>query len=365
MAAEYQLRIIDTIGKTQAIITDFLRLAYTRVVNQPGMCSFVLDEHNPAVTYASAFNYQVEVWRRNDAIGLDWTRDFVGIIRATSWATDQSTTLTVTAPGIMSILGWQIVAFRAGISNRSTFNAITADRIMSRIVQYSFVTADSNRIRTALSSGKVSGLYTVTIETAAGTGTIINYSCAYDNVLAALQDVQPISGGDFDLVKTGDATFQYRWYLGQLGTDRTASLYFSLERGNMANPVFTEDRGRERTVSIVAGQGEGTARFATTRTSLDYSASSRAFEMYSNGSSMTTVDSLNALGDQDLYDRDAEISFTFNALQAPNAYYGVHYTLGDLVTATYRGSSYTQKVSSVAIQFDSNGESINVEMTNE
>jgi hypothetical protein len=235
---------------------------------------------------------------------------------------------------------------------------------MSRIVEYNCTSAtDTSRIRPATSSGKISGLYTINIEAVSGLGNTISYYCAYDNVLAALQNVQPITGGDFDLVKTAAATFEFRWYLGQLGTNKTTTLFFALDRGNMANPVFVDDRANERTVSIVAGRGEELNRYVITRTSTNYSVAARAFETYSNASNASTVEEMRGIGNGDLFEKRATRSFSFNALQAPNAYYGIHYFLGDLVTGIYRGELFSQKINSIAIQFDNNGgESINVGM---
>jgi len=364
MGAEYQLRIVDTAGATQAIITDYLQLAYTRVVNAAGMVSFDLSADHPAISYI-VHNNQVEVWRRNETIGLAWRREIVGIIRSLTWTTSDSTVVRVTAPGAMAMLGWNIVAFRAGTANRSLFTNLSARRVMSRIVQYNCTAtgATSARLRPATSSGKISGLYTVTFEAEVTGGNTIDYGCAYANVLLSLQDVQKIAGGDFDLVKTAGATFEYRWYTGQLGTDKTATVRFSLELGNMSEPVFTDERLSERTVAIVGGQGEEADRMIVVETGGGYVVSSRAFEMFVNASSDETRRALVARGDQAIDDARAKPQFSFVALQAPNAYYGVHYDLGDLVTGVYRGVSYTEKVDSVAVQFDSQaGEQIDVQM---
>ena len=85
MSAECQLRIIDTAGATQAVITDFLTLAFTRVVNEPGLIAFSLRDGHPALAYV-VHNNQVEVWRKNADIGLDWgaSPEFVGIIRSSA-----------------------------------------------------------------------------------------------------------------------------------------------------------------------------------------------------------------------------------------------------------------------------------------
>lgn len=367
MAAEYQLRIIDTAGATQAIITDYLQLAVSRVVNEPGLLSFILSDQNSAITYA-VINNQVEVWRRNQDIALDWTREFIGIIRSLTWSTDEVTTVTVNAPGVMSILEYQIIAYYAGFSSRSIFDAVTAERIMKLLVRYnatsSGTTADG-RMLNATSSGKVSGLYTITFAADANTGRVLSVGCSWDNLLETLQRIAKAAGSDFDLVKTAATTFDFRFYLSQLGTNRTATVLFGINRGNMAMPTFTDNRINEKTIAIVGGQGEGGLRMVNLITSTKYLAASRAYEIFVNGSSYATSDELDTVGLVALDENSAPTTFSFLAVQAPNAYYGVHYFLGDKVSAYYRGITYTQKVIGVSISFDSqNGESIAVQVKN-
>lgn len=365
MSAEYQLRIIDTSGATQAVITDFLDLSYARVLNQPGLISFRLADGHPALAYIVSGN-QVEVWRRNYSLGLDWgaSADFIGIIRSARWTTGEITTLTVQAPGIMSLLSWRHVAYRAGTLLRSDFIDDPAETIMKSIVTYNCTSAGTTtdgRVRAATSSGKINGIYTITVQADGGGGTTTTKGCAWDNVLSALQDVQLGSGGDFDLVKTGVLSFDFRWYLGQRGTDRTSSLFFSLERGNMISPEFIDDRIDERTVAIVGGKGEAQQRSVSVVTGDDYS-TSRDIETFVDATSTDDANGRTTAGREKLKIARAIPSFSFSAIQAPNAYYGLHYTLGDKVTALYRGQTFTQKVQSVSVSFDDRaGESIAVE----
>lgn len=365
MGAEYQLRIIDTAGATQAVITDFVALTYTRVLNQPGLIAFSLRDDHPALAYVT-HNNQVEVWRKNDDIGLDWgsSAEFVGIIRSLVWRTDEVTTLDVQAVGVMSILSWRVVAYRAGILLRSDFVDDPPETVMKEIVRYNCTssgTTTDGRARAATTSGKISNLYTVTVETDLGRGTAITKGCAWDNVLEALQDIQLTAVADFDLVKTAATTFQFRYYPGQRGTDRTASLVFSLERGNMVAPSFIDSRIEEKTSAIIGGKGEAQQRAVSVATGANYT-TSRDIEMFADATQADTADARVDVGEARLKQLQQKSKFTFSVLQAPNAYYGVHYTLGDKVTAVYRGVSSTQKVRAVSVQFDdSQGETISVE----
>jgi hypothetical protein len=180
-------------------------------------------------------------------------------------------------------------------------------------------------------------------------------------VLEALQTIQLTSAADFDLVKTASTTFQFRYYPGQRGTDRTASLVFSLERGNMATPSFIDSRINEATAAVVGGAGEAQQRVVTIATGTNYS-TSRDPEIFVDAVQEDSANGRTQAGKMRLVELDESSRFLFGALQAPNAYYGVHYTLGDKVTAVYRGVSSVQKVRAVSVQFDdSQGETIAIE----
>lgn len=365
MGAEYYLRVIDTAGATQAVITDGLSIGYTRRVNEPGMLSFFVKDNHPALTYLT-HNAQVEVYRRNADIGLAWYRDFTTIIRKLTWNTQEATSLRVDAPGIMNVLSWNVVGYRAGTSNRNSFSGAKAETILKNLVTYNATasgTTGDGRIRNAVDgSGKLSGLFTVTVQADAAGGNTLTLDKSWGNLLTTLQDVQTIAGGDFDLIKTAATTFEFRFYAGQRGTDRTSSLTFALDRGNMANPTFTDDRIEERTVALAAGQGDGSNRTVVTRTGTDYGAT-RMMEGFMDGRMNSSTASLNAEGDAALDAWRSRPQLSFDVLQVPNAYYGVHYDVGDLVKAVYRGTSYTLKVAGVSVSFESNGaESIGVEM---
>lgn len=368
MGAEYYLKVIDTAGATQAIIADSLGLAYTSRVNEPGLLRFTLGDGHSALS-SIVHNAQVEVWRRNDGIGLAWYRDFVGIIRGLTWETrDGLTTLAVEAPGIMHLLSWRVVAYRAGTADRSEFAAVNAERVMKWLVTYnatsSGTTGDGRIVNATDGGGLLSGLYTIAVQADGNTGNAVTFTCPWRNLLAALQDVASVAGGDFDLVKTAATTFEFRWYASQLGTDRTATMIFALDRGNMADPKLTLSRVKERTLAVVAGQGEGASRAATTRTGADYG-STRNIEVFVDARSAETTAAMNTQGDVALDEARARPEFSFGVLQVPNAYYGVHYFLGDRVTARYRGTSYTQKVQGVTVEFAPSGEErIQVELKN-
>ena len=129
----------------------------------------------------------------------------------------------------------------------------------------------------------------------------------------------------------------------------------------MSEPDYRHDRIDEKTVAIVAGQGEGADREVVIRTSAAYSAASD-IETFCDGRNAASTAALQAEGDATLTEAQAAAQFSFSVVQTPSCFYGVHYDLGDLVTARYRDIVAVQKIVGVTVEVGRDGERIDVEM---
>ena len=344
MTSEHKLIIRTAAGVKVAEVSDYLWLSYTREVNKPGLLRFALNGEHAAIGLLEDKG-QVEVWRRNVAVGLDWTLDFVTLYRKQVRSFSDRARFEAACPGVLVKLKWRHVLWFAGTADRSTFTGWAAETIMKALVRYnagSEATVANGRQREGVMSE-------ITDEGDGGQGnTISSYGCAWANVLEALQEVAAIGGGDFDLIKTGANAFEFRWYTGQRGTDRSGTVKFAVNLGNMANPEYADDRLDEATVAVVGGQGEETARAVVVRTGPDYAADND-IEVFVNAAGLTTTSGLETQGDQTLEERRRLAQFAFDPVQTPGTFYGVHYFLGDLVSARYDTLTATFKVQAVTI----------------
>jgi hypothetical protein len=361
MTTEYQIRVKDVAGDTQAIVTDFISLAYAKKINEPGLGSFVLPGSHEAIDVL-VDKGQVEFWRRNQDQDIDWYCDFYGLYREPDRSGGRPGRFVGTCPGQLDMLRWRRVAWKAGTASRSQFTGVAAETIMKTLVAYnagSSATTGNGRIRT----GTITG-----ISTAAdgANGNSVDWYCAFDNLLETLQKLALIAGGDFDLVKVGAQAWEFRWYTTRRGTDRSSSVIFSLEYDNMANPVYRTRRMAERTVALVGGQGEGSLREVVTRTGPNYAAGND-IEMFVDARNVSSTAGLNAKGDAELEQARAYDEFSFDVLQTAVSLYGKHYFLGDLVTAVnpYTGASLSKKISGVTVAVQDGRESIQVETADE
>lgn len=374
MAAEYEVRIYNPAGALQYILTPrkgLLGLAYTKRVNGVGRCNVVVEGDNEIVS-ALDLDWQVKVLRKDDVNGVAWYADFDGLFRGDALETDANnlTRYTATFLDANDILARAIVAWKAGVNNRTQFNGVAAETIAKTLVQYN-ATADATTANGRITSNADIGAF-VTIETDGAAGNTLIYTCPYKSLLTTLQEIADIGGGDFNMVKIGARAWQFRWYDGQLGTDRTPSVgdyrysgvVFAADLDNMANPRLVRSRNDERTRAIVAGQDLGTARADSVVSGSTYAATVNHIEVFVDARDLGTA-YLSNRGAVMLGQLRMRPELTFDVLQVSNTLYGKHYFLGDLVMAIYGGVIATKKVIAVTITYDvgqGKPEKIQVEM---
>lgn len=356
MSSEHKLIVRTAEGVKVAEVSDYLWLSYTREVNGPGLMRFGLNGDHALIGLLE-MNGQIDVMRRNVEMGMAWTTEMTAICRATKQAYTDRKTFEATGTGILTKLKWRNVAWAAGTSNRSQFVGARAETIMKTLVDFNAganATLANGRKRT----GTIAG---ITTEADGTRGNVIGtWSCAWDNLLETLQGLASIGGGDFDLARSAANAFEFRWYTGQRGTDRRSTVKFAVNLGNMDQPEYTDDRLSEATVMIVGGQGEGSVRTVVVRTGADYAAGND-IEEFLNGSSYSTTAGLQTAGDEELEKTRAKPVFKFEPLQTPATFYGVHYFLGDLVSARNESVSGAFKVKTVTIESKPGaGESVGV-----
>ncbi|MCC6192255.1 MAG: hypothetical protein IT318_24755 [Anaerolineales bacterium] len=354
MAAEYKLIARNASGVKQFHVFDFLWLAYSKRRRRPGLLRFGLPGDHPLVAEL-ADDWQLEVHRRDVALGLGWYKDFEIFFKDQHEEHPLLPGFEGGGPGQLSLLARRIVAWKAATANRSAFTAVAAETIMKTLVQYN-ATASA----TTGAGRQFDGTWpdkTITLQADGGGGNVKDWSCAWDPLLDTLEQLARIAGGDYDLVKTGPTTWQFRWYTGQRGSDLTAganAVTFSTAFGNMVEPTYDLVRSEEATVAIVGGAGEGSGRLIRTRTGADYTAS-RKSELFVDKRSDSANNVLDAAGDAALDRVRARQQYGFKVRQTPACAYGLHYAaggvLGDKVNARFRDHVAAQVIDGVNIAY--------------
>jgi|SRR3990172_917264 len=366
MAAVYKVRVrnYDT-GALEAEFTDFTDLAYQNVVNDVGVCTFSVRGNHPARQYLID-KAIVEIHRKNDLYGIDWTRDFVGLLRDDSLQyVKKSLRMSVVVYGLNDFLTWRVNNFPSNTANITTFDAKKAEYILKRIAEYNLAasaTTGNGRKR----AGVIPNFSSVAIG-GSPYGNTLDRGNHGRPILGECQEIASIGAVDFNVVLTDyTPTFTFTTYNGQLGTDRSATVLFSMGRGNMTNPLLKRSRAREKTVATVWGIGEESVREYLTVTGDNYVSQSNDFEVYVDARENQEGgnDYYTAKGAERLKGFKAVEEFTFDVLQTPASVYGRDYFLGDIVSAEFEGVSATPKIVATSVSFMGRKEVIRIEMDN-
>lgn len=354
MAATWQIRLKGLDGALDAIIDDYEQFTLNKVVNGVGAYTLRLraDDAKAALFVLDA---QVEFWRRDLAQGLAWYKEAEFLHRGSRYTLTREGAYLYESSGVSyaHLLKRRVIVPDANCTGAKTGVAETVIK--------AFVNEQAGP-GASLAARQNTGL---TLEADGAGGNSVTLDGSNKNLLEVCQAIAAVGGGDFDVIGMGAATFEFDWYAGQRGTDRTATVTFAPELGNMAEADLQRLRHDEINTIYVGGQDSGTARataWRTTATLTDDSTWNRC-EAFVNASQETAEAGLDTAGDAELWQGRPQDNFTCTILQLPGCYYGQHYNWGDLVTARFGTYSATKKLQSVTITVSaSEAESIQVEL---
>ena len=332
-------------------------LRYYKHIHGAGFCEFQITGN---LDFLSEFdeNGQVEVWMQVGA--LPWEIDFISINvndYERSWP-DGVERFHYRGPGTRDILARAQVNYAAGVANRTTFTAQPAETIMTTLVRYNATAAAT------MTDGRLVDFvtpFTVELAPDQGRGTVRDWFCFQQNLLDSLGRLARVGGGDFtferDPLNAGDYTrFRFGFAPGQLGTDRRATVRFSLALGNLTAPRVRNVALGAPTVATVGGPGEELDREFTVTLAENY-ASLRHRETFLNATDAQTVAGRTARAQAYLEQQRARETFEWQALQTSNSRYGEHYNLGDLVTVIRpdTGAASVHKITGVSVSLSADG----------
>lgn len=355
MQTAYKLVFRDRQGNKQDETVAYQRLEYRRVVNNWGLLTYRIHADYHLNEVLAKF-WQVEVHRRNPAFGVDWYPDFRGFFWFGNYEDPEDTgqdDFIAFCPAQNMRLAHEIVAYPANTANRTSFTNTPVETIAKTIVTRNLTNAGTvadGRIVAVPDWGVV-----ITVEADGASGPSIDFNCAHQNVLNALQRLADIAGADFDLVTTGSQIWQFRWYPNGMGNDLRGAVSFSRKLGNMRRPRLIGGRLDETTRLVVGGQGSDADRDFAAVEGPDYHSSWNAITGFYSASSLSTADGLTRAGQARLEQLRALKPLEFEAVQTLGFQYGINYDLGDLVSARYRGVVQDMKVDTVHIAVDPRG----------
>jgi len=370
--ASYEIRLKDQGGNKVAIFDDWWHLSQYKRVDTPSSAHLRINGLDSRVSLFE-IDGQIEIWRR--IMGFtDWYLEYEGFIRRINRTTDEEgkKVFAVSSLGYMDLVDRRIIAYMAG--HAKSEKDTDAETSMKEFVEENCGTS-ATVVNGRILEGEIAGL---AIEADSALGGNWAGKRSYKNLLGVLQEISTSNSIDFDVTGTGAATYEFKTYDPQLGDDRSrtglntrglnssgnAPVVFALARGNMKVPNYEEDRLSEKNVAIVMGQGQEDEReisIEIDQDAVDISPINQR-ETTRDARQQTTTNELETIGTSVVDERGAKENFSFGAIQVKSTIYGVHYFIGDIVTADYDSITRHKKLVGIDIVVDSpeTAEDINV-----
>jgi hypothetical protein len=367
--AEYKVRIKNQDGEPVAEFDTWLSLFFTHKVNNRGSCRFEINGEDSRIQYLTPdsdnLDNQIEVWRRNPIVGLDWYVEWEGFLRTNNDLYEQNDNNKFVAHNF----SYLDLARRAEIKWAATTPQADKSGVGETVIkQY---VSENIGVAALLASGREADnvMPGLSIQADLGAGATWDGAMADKNLLDTLQKIALATGVDFDIIGTGAALFQFVTYDGQradrtkTNADGNAPVIFSLGFGNMIVPVLSRSRSTEITAAYALGKGVNGARQTELTESLARLDSPWNRIEKTVSASNTAGDALGSVNDEALEKNAEQIKFNFQVLQTVSAYYGLHYWWGDRVTAQYKTSEFDKKITEAQITVSENAKGEQISLT--
>lgn len=362
MIPNYQVRFKDAAGNVTHVLAGtgserggLSGIVCDCVVNGVGSHAITL-KGDLNIANEIGLDYIVEVWHRPPGYSV-WVLAYEGLHRTWVWTADSSgeEQFTSYGHGYNGLLSRRIIAAYA-----STAGSDKSGKAETVIKEY----VNENAGPGAIATRQLPGL---SIQATGSGGNNWEGKRSWRNLLEVCQEIAYAGGGDFQIVGTGPATFEFRWYTGQLGSVRTIGsadpVVFSLQRNNMLQPTLSVNHGQEFNMVYVLGQGEEAARTVVLASNPAASGASpwNTIEVSRQATNEDTVDGLTSTGVAELRNGLAQQNITFKVAQMPDCAYGVHYFLGDVISALYH-QRVDKKIVRVGLNISSDREDVELEL---
>lgn len=361
--AEYKVRLKNQSGVYVAEFDNWVSLVLTHKVNNRGTVRFEIDGGDPRIGLF-VLDGQIEVWRRNPIVELDWYPEWEGFFRTNNDLYEQNDNNKYVAFGFsyLDLVRRAEIKYAAGSAE--------ADKSgVGETVMKEYVSENIGALA-LIANGRAADnvMLGLSIEADLGNGLTWDGARADKNLQQTLQEIGIATGIDFDIIGAGAALYQFVTYDGQK-TDRTKGnadsnppVVFSLGYGNMIVPVLSKNRSTEITAVYALGKGvEGARQSALEESARVIDSPWNRIEKTISASN-TFGDNLVSAAQETLEKNKFDPKFNFTMLQQKPTYYGKHFTWGDRITAEYKGEEFDKKIIQVQINVSAQaeGESISI-----
>lgn len=361
--AEYSVWLHHPTGYRMAVISDFVKLEYSRAVNQAGAIKLVLPPtFDRTLIQVDSW---LAVWRRItsleylDTETIYFVRGIKPILRS-----DGQELFEVSGVSALELLGRRVIAYEAGTS--FTQKAGATDNIIKAIIR-------ENLGSTATDSNRNLSTY-LSVQADLGQGPSASKSFTRRNVLQTAQEIaqDSIQAGSavyFDVVMSGGSSLEFRTYRGVRGIDHTAPsglnpVILSPNFGNLTDVERAYDYTDETTFVYAGGLGSGSSREIATAcaiTRIGISPFNRR-EVLADGRQAASTNELQNEARAALRQSRPYRTFTATLVNTPATAYGLHWGFGDAATAEFDNEIVNVTIDAVTVTVEGGKETIRVEL---
>lgn len=364
MPLAYQVRVYTPQGVLQAVIDRYRTIQIEHRTNTASTLTLSMFSGEDAVQYF-VLDALIEVRRRYPEAGLDWYTEYIGFHRTPQFqiTQDNQQIFTSYSRGLLDLINRRSIRYYSDTAGASKGPG-PADDIIKEYVREnagSLALVSNGRVVDGVTPG-----LTVAPDLSEAAG-VYEGADAWRNLLDAIRDIGEPHNVDFDVVWLGGASWEFRTYSPQQGTDRREgnpdAFVFSIENANMENPSHTLGRTDEITSCLVLGPGEGPLRDTTLVTAASMLDSPyNLIEQDQNASGEDQALALIQIGNEVLYEKRAAVSFSLNPIQTAYAAYQQHYFLGDIVTCRFAALTANTKIRAITVNLAGNVETVTLEL---
>lgn len=360
MGARYKIRLKDTTGTLVAELDQFIRLIYKKQVNKSGYYALWMSGDDDRIDLFT-LDTPIEIWRAIPEEGVDWYLDFEALHRTPvrQKVKTGAPLFTSYGRGYNDLLSRRHILYNP--DSAFTQKSGAGETIMKEYVDENIGPSATFPPR-LFASGVIPGF---TVQADGAAGNTWSGGRAYKNLLTVCQEIANETGVDFQVVGTGDYLWEFRAFDEQLGIDSSIlnldittglngagnpPVIFSVVRGNMGIPIYSESRNDEVNTLMVLGKGQGTDRERVQVVNADVADSPiNRREGVRNSTANSGAAELTSYGEATLPTLAKQESFVFNVIQVPSTLYGRDYNLGDLITARFDDIERNKKIVDVEV----------------
>ncbi len=206
----------------------------------------------------------------------------------------------------------------------------------------------------------------LSIATDAGDGATLSAQDSFRNLYDLIKDLTDASTQNnsylaAEVVAPTARTLELRTFKTARGTDRregtSGAVILSPDFGTLTNCVLEIDRSQEVTYAVCGGSGKESARltaFSMDAQRINESPFNR-MEVFGDYSNISNQSALQAKADALVYNGRPKLEFSADIVETDGATRGIHYDLGDLVTAKFLDQKYSCRLDVIGVSV-ANGE---------